>query len=140
MSFNRSLYDPCATELQVQDNNKLLSYSLNVVKNSACRVEQGIVGGLTVKSDKNLVDVESELRNQTRPYSRCPQDKYVPKCTGLFARRCGKHGLPCSGCMPKNRVLSNCNLVNPPARIQNVGYTLQFPSCPANNPASLSTK
>jgi len=144
MSLTRALYDPCEYNTRLAESSNVLTYNLDPSKfynRNECRVELGVVGGNNVSlSGCNLVDVESELRNQTRLYSRCPQHKYSPSCNGP---ECGKQsGLPCGGCLDKLHTLNHlpsCNLVNYKPRINNVGYKLDFPGCP-NNPASLSFK
>ena len=143
MSFNRSLYDPCEYNTQLAENNSILTYNLDPTKFNRCnqcRVKRGVVGGNNVSlSGCNLVDVESDLRNQTRIYSSCPQWKYQPKCKGT---NCGKYtGLPCGGCsqMPNAVNLPECNLVNYKPRITTTGINLNYPSCPVtNNPSMLS--
>lgn len=144
MSFNRSLYDPCEYNTRLAESNNILTYSLDPSKfynQNQCRIGLGVVGGNNVSlSGCNLVDIESELRNQTRIGSRCPQFKYIPQCSG---KHCGRNtGLPCGGqgCLMagQNTVdLPECDLVHYKPRINSVGYSLNFPGCP-QNPASLS--
>ena len=44
-----------------------------------CRNEFGLLGGANVSHIKgNLVDLENDLRGQTRPNTRCPDKKYKP--------------------------------------------------------------
>ena len=66
----------------------------------------GTVGGNGVSLfNGNLVDLESDLRGQTRPLSNCSNKKYVPKCNS----NSNNSGIPCGDF---NR---NQNLVNQPA-------------------------
>jgi hypothetical protein len=44
----------------------------------------GLVGGVTVHEvQRNLVDLESELRGQNHTYSRCPEDKHSVDNNGI---------------------------------------------------------
>ena len=75
-SFNRTSYDQCAYEKRLQEGTSPLTYQLYEGKFENCN---------KCKFDKfyrpfDLVDIESELRNQTRRASKCPQHKYNPKC------------------------------------------------------------
>jgi hypothetical protein len=59
-----------------------------------CRIELGQVGGNGVSLfSGNLVDLESDLRGQTRPASLCPKNKFQPKCDSKGRSSCD--GLPC---------------------------------------------
>lgn len=73
---NRLIYDTCSYKKWLKQSTLPLSYSLYQGKYENC--------GKCIK-DKyyapfDLVDVESELRNQTRAYTTCDQYKYNPKC------------------------------------------------------------
>ena len=113
MSFNRSKYDDCAYEAQLRENQNVLHYNLDANKfyvSDQKRIDFGLLGGNNVsQSAENLVDVESDLRNQTRLYSKCPKRKYRPNCD-VYA--CGnKEGLPCGdqSCQPKmHQDLKSC--------------------------------
>ena len=93
MSFNRSLYDPCEYNKRLSESNNVLTYNINPNKfynNNEYSIPLGVVGGNAVSlSGCNLVDVESELRNQTRVYSTCPQFKYKAGCAGNCTSRSG---------------------------------------------------
>ncbi len=82
MSSNRTSYDKCAYEKKLQESTSPLNYQLYPGKfeNTAkCRIEFGVVGGNGVSiASGNLVDLESELRGQTRLNSQCPSTKYSP--------------------------------------------------------------
>lgn len=78
-SSNKLIYDNCAYAQWVYSSTQPLNYQLYMGKNENC--------GKCVydkqfwyKGQKELVDIESELRNQTRPASRCGIFKYNPKC------------------------------------------------------------
>ncbi len=82
MSSNRLCYDKCAYEKKLQQSTSPLNYNLYTGKyeNTAkCRIEFGTVGGNGVSLySGNLVDLESELRGQTRLTSQCPSTKFNP--------------------------------------------------------------
>lgn len=82
MSSNRLSYDSCAYKKRLQESTSPLDYALyagkfeNVGK---CRIEFGTVGGNAVSLYAgNLVDLESNLRGQTRLNSQCPNTKFNP--------------------------------------------------------------
>jgi hypothetical protein len=81
MSFNRPSYDTCAYNSQLGENVSILSYQLSPFRyehQDKCRHQLGIVGGSAVSHVKgNMVDLESELRGQTR---------YISKCSGNMAQ------------------------------------------------------
>ena len=82
MSSNRLMYDTCAYKQKLDDSTSPLAYHLNPMKYencNKCRIELGILGGPAVSQIKgNLVDLENELRGQTRPLSQCQTKKYHP--------------------------------------------------------------
>jgi len=84
MSFNRLIYDTCAYKKNLKESLDVGVYQLYAGKydnKNKCRVDFGIVGGNDVSLYKgNLVDLESELKGQTRPMSLCPKNKYMPVC------------------------------------------------------------
>jgi len=135
MSFNRLIYDPCAYAKNLDQQSSILTYNLDPNKHyncNPCRMGFGILGGNVVSLDNtNLVDLESELRNQTRLNSLCPERKYLPQCVPNPNSR---DGLPCSSsqlgtCAKRN--LPECNLIHYKPRITNNGIELDMPSCPA---------
>lgn len=73
---NKLIYDNCAYEQRLYTSTEPLMYALYEGKFENCG---------KCRYDKfwrpfDLVDVESELRNQTRPASKCGQFKYNPTC------------------------------------------------------------
>jgi len=75
-SSNRLIYDNCSYAQWVYSSTEPLQYQLYMGKNENCG---------KCRYDKfwhpyDLVDVESELRNQTRPMSKCGGWKYNPNC------------------------------------------------------------
>ena len=109
MSSNRLMYDSCAYKQKLGESTSPLNYNLYTGKyeNCAkCRVEFGTVGGNGVSLfNGNLVDLESDLRGQTRPLSNCSNKKFVPKCSS----NTDNSGIPCGN------FYQNKNLVNQPA-------------------------
>jgi len=82
MSSNRLTYDKCSYRAALQQSVGPVDYMLDPVKYEhckKCRMELGIVGGTAVSHiNGNMVDLESDLRGQTRVGTRCPQYKYIP--------------------------------------------------------------
>lgn len=99
MSSNRLMYDNCAYKKRLQESTGSYSYSMYTGKfdnSSKCRIELGQVGGNGVSLySGNLVDLESDLRGQTRSASLCPSKKYHPECVVKPNGRCSL-GLPCN--------------------------------------------
>lgn len=79
MSSNRLIYDTCSYKTELSENTNQLSYLLDPSKYyrcNPCRMELGIVGGNDVSQIKgNIVDLENDLRGQTRYLSKCPSKK-----------------------------------------------------------------
>jgi len=79
---SRIIYDECAYKHALKQSVAPVSYMLNPVKyehTGKCRPDKGIVGGTNVSHVKgNLVDLESDLRGQTRKATKCAEDKYTP--------------------------------------------------------------
>lgn len=73
---NRLIYDNCAYQKRLYESTSPLDYNLYQGKFENCN---------KCLHDKfwtpyQLVDIETELRNQNRPLSHCDQFKYNPKC------------------------------------------------------------
>ena len=98
MASTRLTSDTCAYKERITASTAPLDYSLYTGKYencTKCRVELGIVGGNNVSLfSGNLVDLESDLRGQTRPASLCSSMKYHPKCD---LNPNNADGLPCAG-------------------------------------------
>ena len=86
MSSNRLTYDQCAYKEALKQSTSQLDYNLynGKFENTAkCRIEFGTVGGNGVSLySGNLVDLESELRGQTRLASQCSETLYKPSPNG----------------------------------------------------------
>ena len=82
MSYNRLRYDQCAYKTEINQSVGPLEYLLNPMKYEncqKCRHEFGLVGGSAVSNIKgNLVDLENDLRGQTRQNTKCPGLKFHP--------------------------------------------------------------
>jgi hypothetical protein len=76
-SSNKLMYDRCAYQKDLSQSTSPLTYRLyeGAYENTEkCKHENKFYRPM------DLVDVESELKNITRPNSRCPQFKYNPGC------------------------------------------------------------
>ena len=77
------------------------------------------------------VDVESDLKNITRPATKCPDYKYKPSCSNP----CDNQGMPCGqgvvrGCSGKTGEMANDNVVDLPTCLFPVENTrLSNPPC-----------
>lgn len=88
MSFNRTIYDTCSYNQDLQESANTLSYILSPYRyehKDKCRHQLGFIGGTAVSHIQgNLVDLDSELRGQTRILSKCGANKYVPTEDGII--------------------------------------------------------
>ncbi len=75
-SSNKSIYDNCNYQQRLYESTSPLEYRLYFGQAENC--DKCIYNKYWVKYD--LVDIESELRNQVRPLSNCDQFKYSPDC------------------------------------------------------------
>mgnify|MGYP000058663549 FL=1 len=84
MSFNRLIYDSCATAQQNNESVGVLDYVLDPVRMEnpqKCRHQLGLVGGANVSQVQgNIVDLETDLMGITRKASNCPCKKYLNRC------------------------------------------------------------
>lgn len=82
MSFNHLSDDTCTYSRRLTENMSILDYTLNPDRyehSRKCRHELGLIGGTSVSHIAgNLVDLESELRGQTRFISKCANRQYQP--------------------------------------------------------------
>ena len=82
MSFNRLTYDVCEYSKALKKNTTTMDYILNPIafeNNNKCRHALGLVGGNEVSHiTGNMIDLESDLRGQTRVISQCQTKQYLP--------------------------------------------------------------
>jgi hypothetical protein len=82
MSFNRLMYDTCQTVREQKESVSILDYVLSPVRfenPNKCRHTLGLVGGTAVSHIKgNMVDLESDLRGQTRYNTKCATRQWMP--------------------------------------------------------------
>jgi hypothetical protein len=77
-SSSRQIYDCCAYAQSLQQSVDPLQHQLYFGANENC--SKCIDNKAWFKQDTEIVNLESELRNQTRPLSKCDQYKYNPNC------------------------------------------------------------
>lgn len=98
-SFTNSLYDDCNIDKKNQESTGPYNWVTdNLNELNSCYVKQSPFMHNNFQSiPSNLVDAESELRNQTRHLSRCPEEKFDPTKLNN-CKNCSKcnQGLPCS--------------------------------------------
>jgi hypothetical protein len=86
MSFNNLSYDSCTYTRHLKESVGILGYVLSPFRyehENKCRHELGLVGGSAVSHVAgNLVDLESELRGQTRFLTKCDARKAQPLVAG----------------------------------------------------------
>jgi hypothetical protein len=75
---NRQIYDCCDYAQTLQQSVDPLQYNLYFGQGENC--SKCIDKKAWFRQDRQIVDIESELRNQTRPLSRCDFLKYNPNC------------------------------------------------------------
>lgn len=162
MSFNRLKYDFCEEKNVINQSIRPGDYKVNtpVACNGCYQVNPSILmqkGGVSLQKDtpwrfyNGPIDVESDLKNITRPATKCPTFKYQPKCENTI---CLNQGQPCGqgvvkGCensnaVNKNGLMANDNLVdlndclfpventrlsNPPCTLRATGINRFNPLC-----------
>jgi|SRR3989344_2296463 len=124
MAFSRSFYDTCEYSRSLSENRSVLTWLLDPNKHyncNPCRIDFGVVGGNNVSTYRgNHVDLESELRGQTRAYSRCPEKKYQP---GTVIQGKDKRNV---------KHLRSCSLVQYKPRITHIGFDPKSKTCPCS--------
>ena len=78
-SSNRLIYDECACSQNYHDSTSPFSYVtyMGAYENA----DKCISRHFWRPFDPEIVDLESELKNITRPASKCATEKYLPSCT-----------------------------------------------------------
>jgi hypothetical protein len=86
MSFNHLNVDPESYVRRLGGSVSILDYVLSPFRyehKNKCRHELGLVGGTAVSHiDANLVDLESDLRGQTRLLTKCDAKLWKPVAPG----------------------------------------------------------
>jgi hypothetical protein len=77
-SSNRLIYDSCAYNRSIKESTSPGEYRLYGGANENCG--KCIFENFYMPFDKEIVDVESELLNITRPNTKCTELKYDPRC------------------------------------------------------------
>lgn len=113
MSASRLIYDRCAVSESAKASMRPMNYMLypgKFVRNEPCRIRSGVVGGNNVSLyNGNLVDLESNLRGQTRQASYCSKLKYQPSC--MFPGSDPNTGLPCPDSKTNLTPLPSCDII-----------------------------
>ena len=82
MSFNKTAYDTCTYSRHLKESVSILGYQLSPFRYEhadKCRHELGLIGGTSVSHVKgNLVDLESDMRGQTRLVTKCISKQWHP--------------------------------------------------------------
>jgi len=141
--FSRLKDDKCEYMTKVKQSTSILSHQLDPLRYyscNPCRATEGIIGGNNVSVYKgNLVDLESELRGQTRMASRCPKDLFAPgtviqnKVYGNCPDVC-EHGDLSGECLQKKCIknlshLPECKIIDYGPKVKNTGISLNTSNC-----------
>jgi hypothetical protein len=82
MSFNRTKYDNCSYKQDLKTSVETLSHILSPYRyehKDKCIHQLGFLGGTAVSHIQgNLVDLDSELRGQTRIITKCYSNQFKP--------------------------------------------------------------
>lgn len=89
-SFSNSLYDECSLKKKQQESEFAGSWMMDasvVQSNDVCHQQQSPFMHSPYKNAVPLkfVDAESDLRNQTRKLSRCPEERFPKNATNGVA-------------------------------------------------------
>ena len=142
MSFNRLKYDNCDAKTSINESVGPGNYMMNtpVTCQGCFQPNPSIIaqkGSVSLERDTpwrffdGPVDVESDLKNITRPATKCPDYKYKPSCSNP----CDNQGMPCGqgvvrGCSGKTGEMANDNVVDLPTCLFPVENTrLSNPPC-----------
>jgi hypothetical protein len=114
-AFSKSLYDECNLKKKEQESTGPFNWITDPIYESpsACFLDESpFMHNNFYSIPSSKVDVESDLRNQTRLLSRCPEARYNPAVNCKSCTKCNS-GLPC-GCKhcqdtKKQLELHDCN-------------------------------
>ncbi len=129
-SFERTIYDKGAYKANITQSTRPGLHLLDPMSTSRCDPCRppgvGYIGkvGVSVSTNKSLIDIDSNLRLGSYVTSRDPSKKYQPSCP-----ECGEcnDGYPCGGgiasgckkCQEKLYHLSSCSINTEYSRISN---------------------
>ena len=98
-SFTKSLYDDCSLAKKDQESTGPFQYMMDPVhesKDNCWQNESPFMHNHFNSIPVDHVDIESELRNQTRHLSKCPEERYDPtKLENCKSCKKCNEGLPC---------------------------------------------
>lgn len=96
LDSSRMIYDECAYKHALKQSLAPVSYMLNPDKyehSEKCRPDKGVLGGTNVSHvSGNLVDLESDLRGQTRRATQCAEQKFTPSADPIAFYDPFEHG------------------------------------------------
>ena len=87
MSFNRCNYDTCQYKQVLAESIGPGHYMINTppISCEPCYPFDPTVrlqsSGASIDTTKNMIDIDSEMLNITRAYSKCPSKKWITKCS-----------------------------------------------------------
>jgi hypothetical protein len=133
-SWERSKYDSCNYKYDLQQSVAVNKYLMDPIKTKRCDdcrpPQPGYITSRGVSEQIPLVAVDSEMKNITRKYSRCPTNKYVPQCPFCGMSIEDSVMKACRSCQGKMRDLDACQvitedtrLVNPPCTLRGTGWS-----------------
>lgn len=94
--FTRTKYDICAGDLKNKMSEKINNYMLfdgKFYNDKPCMIPHLNCGNCVSQIKGNMVDLESDLRGQTRALCRCDKCQYKPSCPNKYEDP--NNGLPC---------------------------------------------
>ena len=122
-SLTRGIYDDCAYKRRLHESTSPLLYMVNPIKHESCSkchmsypgfIADGCAGGRGFGLGPDRVDIDSDLRGQTRLLTNCPTHKYNPQSYAYCAKckNCNL-GLPCGCRHCKTKDVSNLSDCRP---------------------------
>ena len=120
-SLTRLIHDDCSYKHRLFESTSPLLYNINPVSVEHCKKCHmgypgfvGTLGGFGFGVGPDRVDVDSDLRGQTRIFSKCPSHKYNPHSYTYCGscENCDK-GLPCDCTHCKTKDVSDLNECRP---------------------------